>query len=77
MRWYTMSWGRPSNSSGRVYLSRWSPEDVLLVDLDHGKLAAFGVHGVVLAGQLFLAGQQLPAPGQPVLARDDLGKIHR
>jgi hypothetical protein len=51
-------------------------EDVVLLDLDHGQVAALGVERIPLPGQFLLLDEQLLAGGQPLLPGSDPGKAH-
>jgi hypothetical protein len=52
-------------------------EDVVLLDLDHGQLAALGIQRVPLPGQLLFPGEQVRAGGQPLLSGSNLRQAHR
>src|SRR5438045_3566319 len=51
-------------------------ERVVLLDLDHGQVAALDVQRVPLPGQLLLLGQQCCAGRQPLVPADDLRHAH-
>ncbi len=51
-------------------------EDVLLLDLDHGELAALGDERVAAPGELLLLGEELLAVAQPFVLGCDLWKAH-
>src|SRR3954466_2991855 len=80
-----MSWRRPSKRPTRppapeevdqARLALRPVEDVRLRDLDHRQPTAVGIEGVALPGHLRVAGQQLLAGGQPLVARCDVWKAH-
>ncbi len=51
-------------------------ELVVLVDLDHGELAALGIERIPLPGQVLLLREQLLAGGRPLLSGGDLRIAH-
>jgi hypothetical protein len=51
-------------------------EDVLLLDLDHGELAALGDERVAAAGELLLLGEELLAVAEPFVPGYDVWKAH-
>src|SRR6185312_11831802 len=51
-------------------------EYVVLLDFDHGQVAALGVELIPQPGQVLLLGEQLLAGTQPRLPGSDPGKAH-
>ena len=50
-------------------------EHVVLLDLDHGEVAALGVERVALLGHVLLFGEQCGPSGEPLVSGGDAGRV--